>query len=85
MLWRRTGRGGGRGSAAVTYADGHLYFLYEDGTVALVKASPDRYELASTFKVPGISTPAWAHPVVVGGRLYLRGNDAVFCYDVKAK
>jgi outer membrane protein assembly factor BamB len=86
VLWRRKHtRGGGSGSAAVTYADGHLYFLYQDGTLALVKASADGYEEAGRFKVAGIGTPAWAHPVVVGGKLYLRGNNVVFCYDVQAK
>jgi outer membrane protein assembly factor BamB len=85
VLWtRKRDRRGGSGSAAVTYADGHLYFLYQDGTMALVKASTAGYDEVSRFKVPGISSPAWAHPVVVGGKLYLRGNNAVYCYDVKA-
>jgi outer membrane protein assembly factor BamB len=86
VLWKRKARqGGGSNSAAVTYADGCLYFLYQDGIVALVKASPKEYDELSHFKVPGIGNPAWAHPVVVGGKLYLRGNNAAFCYDVKAK
>lgn len=86
VMWKRKhDEGDGSGSAAVTYADGHLYFLYEDGTMALVKASPGGFEQVSFFKVPGISHPAWAHPVVVGGKLYLRGNDALYCYDVKAE
>jgi outer membrane protein assembly factor BamB len=87
VLWKRKrdGRSGGSGSAAVTYADGRLYFLYQDGTIALVKASKGGYDEVGRFKVPGIGTPSWAHPVVVGGKMYLRGGDVVYCYDVKAK
>jgi outer membrane protein assembly factor BamB len=87
MLWKRKpkDRRSGSGAASVTYADGHLYFLYEDGTLALVKAATDDYHEVSRFKVPGMGRPAWAHPVVVGGKLYLRGGDTVYCYDLKAK
>jgi outer membrane protein assembly factor BamB len=84
VVWKQKRDGGG--SAAVTYADGHLYFLHQNGNLALVKATPDEYQEVSRFKVPGIGDPAWAHPVVAGGKLYLRGNNGtVFCYDVKAK
>lgn len=84
VLWRRTTKGRSGGSAAVTYADGHLYFLYQEGDVALVKASADSYQEVGRFKVKA-GGQAWAHPVVAGGKLYLRGNDVLYCYDVKAK
>jgi outer membrane protein assembly factor BamB len=77
-------RGPGSGSAAVVYADGHLYFRYEDGVMALIEASPQDYRLKSTFTLPRYTgTPSWPHPVVANGRLYLRGNDVLLCYDVK--
>lgn len=74
-------RGVGRGS--LTYADGMLYVLSDKGTAALVKASPTGHEVISSFEIPpGGEGPAWAHPVVCGGRLYLRHGDRLFAYDV---
>ena len=84
VKWKE--RGSGRGSVAITAADGHLYLRYSDGVLALAKASPDAYEEISTFKIPGSGErPSWSHPVIVGGKLYLREQDRVLCYDVKAK
>lgn len=85
ILWNADQPGGGSGS--VLYADEGLYFLYDDGTVALVEASPEKYSLKGTFKLPrrpGTKGTAWAHPVVNDGKLYLRWADVLFCYDVKA-
>ena len=82
ILWRKAERGAGRGSAAVTYADGNLYFRFYNGVMALVKASPAGYEEAGSFKIPESGSSSWAHPVVTGGRLYLREQDSLFCYDV---
>jgi hypothetical protein len=77
-------RGVGRGS--LTYADGMLYCLSEKGTMGLVKADPAGHEVISRFPVPkGGEGSYWAHPVVIGGRLYVRHDDRLFIYDVKAK
>lgn len=73
------------GSAAVVYADGHLYFRYQNGTVALIEASPSGYHLKSTFELPSAMGIGWQHPVVVNGRLYLRGQDQILAYDIKQK
>ncbi len=78
----------GRGSGCVLYADGCLYFLYEDGTAVLIEATPERYNLKGSFKLPQRPTAtgtAWPYPVISDGRLYLRHADVLFCYDVKAK
>ena len=75
-------RGAGTGSAAVLYADGHLYFRYENGEMALVEASPKGYTLKSSFR-PNISGNGWPHPVIYHGKLYLRGDDQILCYDIK--
>jgi outer membrane protein assembly factor BamB len=78
----------GKGSGALVCADGHLYFRWEDDTVALIEANPARYALKGSFKVParpGADGPGWAHPVVHGGKLYLRHGDVLFCYEVQAK
>ncbi|MCS7047116.1 MAG: polyvinylalcohol dehydrogenase, partial [Gemmataceae bacterium] len=76
--------GAGRESAAVVYADGHLYFRWQDNTMGLVEATPKGYNLVSEFRLPkGTSTPGWQHPVIANGRLYIRGNDQVLCYDIR--
>jgi outer membrane protein assembly factor BamB len=83
--WVRAGRGKGAGSASLTYADGHLYVHYANGWVALVPADPKGYAEKGSFKIPNADHNSWAHPVVVGGRLYLREKDVVWCYDVKGR
>ena len=81
----RPGRGAGSGSAAIAYADNHLYFRYQDGTMALIEATPKAYKLKGTFKAASHNGEAWAHPVIAGGKLYLRDQDELLCYDVRKK
>jgi outer membrane protein assembly factor BamB len=76
-------RGAGDGSAAVVYADGYLYFRYQNNVMALIKATPEGYRLISSFNLPGNLGTGWQHPVVVHGKLFIRGNDQILCYDVK--
>lgn len=83
VLWQEKQLG--KGSGAITAADGMLYFLWEDGTVGLIEARPEGYRLAGQFKLPPQRGPAWAHPVVHGGKLYLRWAAKLFCYDLKAQ
>lgn len=78
-------RGPGEGSAAVTYADGRLYFRYQNGVMALIEADPKECKVISTFNIPEGSRPSWSHPVIAGGRLYLRDKDRLLCYDVRRK
>ena len=78
----------GVGKGSVTFADGHLYCRSEGGKgqVALVEATPTGYKETGRFEQPDRSTKnSWAHPVVANGRLYLRDQDALLCYDIKAK
>jgi len=81
-MWR-PGRGPGSGSAAIVCADGHLYFRYQDGTMALIKASPQGYELKGSFPIAIRHGESWPHPVVADGRLYLRDQQELVCYDVR--
>ena len=85
IQWKRNGDFQGHGSAAIVYADGRLYMRYDNGYVALVEASPKAYIEHGTFKIPNATNNSWSHPVVVGGKLYLREKDVVWCYDVRAK
>ncbi len=80
-VWRHN-RGPGTGSSAVSFADGNLYFRFQDGVMALVGATPDKYQEKGTFTIPGVEQPSWSHPVIAGGKLYLREQDALYCYDV---
>ena len=80
-MW--TGEGPGKGS--LCFADGKLYLFGEGGgKAALVAARPDGYEITGSFSVQG-KGPSWAYPVVADGRLYLRYDDNLYCFDVKAR
>jgi len=77
----------GRGS--ITCADGLLYCYGErDGTCVLIEASPEGWKEKGRFTIPEQSpyrSPnggVWTHPVVANGRLYLRDQNLLFCYDV---
>lgn len=77
-------KGIGQGSATVLYADGRLYFRYQDNTMALVEANPSEYRVVSQFRLPpATSTPGWPTPVIHDGRLFVRANDQVLCYDIR--
>ncbi len=81
-VWRHN-RGPGTGSAAIAYADGNLYFRFENGVMALIGATPQGYEEKGQFKIPGVEQPSWSHPVIAGGRLYLREQDELLCYELR--
>jgi outer membrane protein assembly factor BamB len=81
VVWDEV-RGPGEGSAAVVYADGNLYFHYQNGVMALIEATPEGYHERGAFPVPDAAQPCWAHPVVSGGKLYLREQDQLLCYEL---
>lgn len=83
QVWKS--RGSGRGSAAVAAADGMLYIQFSNGVMVLVKASPDGYEETGKLEIPkDDDRPTWAHPVILDGKLYVRSDDRILCYDVKS-
>jgi outer membrane protein assembly factor BamB len=74
------------GDAGVCAADGRVYLHGFAGDVALVEASPEDYRERGRFRQPDRGpNPAWPHPVVANGGLYLRDWNTLLCYDVKAK
>lgn len=76
------------GKGAIAYADGRLYcrFESEEGTLVLLEATPDGYREHGRFDQPERSKKnSWPHPMISGGRLYIRDQDVLLCYDVKAK
>jgi outer membrane protein assembly factor BamB len=85
VMWdERDRRGVRKGSVAL--ADGRIYYRQEDGTMILFEPSPREYLERGRFAQPDRSRqPAWPHPIIANGKLYLRDQDVLLCYDVKAK
>lgn len=81
IAWRD--RSVGKGS--LVYADGNLYCFSENGVVGLVEATPTGYKEKGRFRIPQDSLPTWTHPVVAGGRLYLRDQDTIYAFDILEK
>ena len=76
------------GKGSIAYADGRFYLRSEGskGTVTLIEATPEAYRERGRFDQPDRSgKESWPHPVIAGGRLYLRDQDVLLCYDIKAK
>ncbi len=87
--WNKRGSGG-VGDGSIIYADGHLFLYSErDGEVALIEASSDDWIEKGRFRLPRNSdrrAPSgrnWTHPVISNGKLYLRDQELLFCYDAR--
>ncbi len=77
---------------AIAYADGRFYCLGEDtGDLALIEASPEgwvehgRFTLEPQSELRKPRGRIWTHPVIADGRLYLRDQELLYCYDVRAE
>jgi outer membrane protein assembly factor BamB len=79
MIWRD--RSVGKGS--LTYADGHLYIQSEDNVVGLAEATPAGYREKGRFRIADSGLPSWTHPVVSGGRLYIRNQGRLTVYNIR--
>jgi hypothetical protein len=82
LMWedRKAGKG------SIAYADGRLYYRNEGGPMILVEANPEKYVEHGRFNQPDRSKAnAWAHPAIANGKLYLRDQGVLFCYDIKQK
>lgn len=82
IAWKQ--RGPGTGSASVVAADGHLYFHYQDGLVALIEANADSYRLKGTFNLPSAGGDSWSHPVITDGKLLLREQGDLSAYQLRS-
>jgi outer membrane protein assembly factor BamB len=78
MLWRH--RSVGKGS--LTYADNRLYLLSEDNVVGLAEVTRTGYRETGRFTIADQGFNSWAHPVVAGGRLYIRNQATLTAYNV---
>jgi outer membrane protein assembly factor BamB len=81
VAWRD--RSVGKGS--LVFADDRLYLFSEGGTVGLAEANASGYREHGRFQIRTGNLPTWSHPVVSGGTLYLRDQDTIYAYDVRAK
>jgi outer membrane protein assembly factor BamB len=81
VAWRD--RSVGKGS--LVYADERLYLFSEGGVVGLAEASPAGYREHGRFRLETGSSSTWSHPVVAGGRLYLRDQDTIHAFDVRQR
>lgn len=84
-VWEEKGK---LGKGSITYADGHLYLRFEGnkGTMALIEATPAGYRETGRFEQPERSDKnSWPHPVILDGRLYLRDQDILLCYDIRQR
>lgn len=71
---------------SVAFADGRIYYRTEEGPVVLIEPNREQYVERGRFEQPDrTDKPAWAHPVVANGKLYIRDQDTLLCYDVKTR
>jgi outer membrane protein assembly factor BamB len=73
------------GKGAVVFADDRLYLFSERGVMGLAEANPQGYREHGRFTLQTGARPTWSHPVVADGRLYLRDQDTIYAYDVRAR
>ncbi len=71
------------GKGSLVAADGMLYVLSENQELALVEATPEDYREHGRIKMEGQGRPSWAHPVVAGGRLYVRDQQMLTSYELR--
>jgi outer membrane protein assembly factor BamB len=87
LVWSEKGK---LGKGAIGCAGNRLYLLEESsGDVVLIDASPKgwkehgRFRLEPQTKLRKPSGRIWTHPVISNGRLYLRDQEILYCYDVR--
>jgi outer membrane protein assembly factor BamB len=69
----------------VCWGDGMLYVLSDsDGQMSLVDPTAQDPKVKGTFPIEGTGR-SWSHPVVIDGRMLLRYDTNLYCYDVKSR
>jgi outer membrane protein assembly factor BamB len=77
----RKWKDGRYGYGQVVVAGGYLIVLSGEGQLALVKASPDRFEELAHFQA--IEGKTWNHPALAGGRIFVRNAVEMACFDLR--
>lgn len=78
----------GVGKGSIAHADGHFYIRGESGKgqIALIEAGSKAYVEKGRFDQPDRSNRnSWTHPVIVNGKLYIRDQSVLLCYDIAGK
>jgi outer membrane protein assembly factor BamB len=85
VLWNEADQGKRRVTkGSVALADGRIYYRTEEGPIVLIEPSRREYIERGRFEQPDrTEKPAWAHPVIANGKLYIRDQDLLLCYDIK--
>jgi len=84
VIWRKPDLG----RTSLLLIEQTLVCLSEDGTVRLVRATPDRYEELAQWEFlsedgsPLLRNPAWAAPALSHGLLYIQGPDQLVCLQL---
>jgi outer membrane protein assembly factor BamB len=73
------------GKGSLVFADDRLYLFSENGVVGLAEANPQKYVEHGRFQLRTGNLPTWSHPVVSGGKLFIRDQDTLYAYDVAAR
>lgn len=86
VLWNERDNGKRRATkGSIAFADGRLYYRTEEGAVLLIEPNRSEYVERGRFEQPDRTRlPAWAHPIIANGKLYIRDQDTLFCYEVKS-
>jgi outer membrane protein assembly factor BamB len=74
----------GKGKGSII-SDNKMLYCYDErrGTVALVNANPEKFDIVSEFRITLGEGPHWAHPVINNGILYIRHGGALMAYEIK--
>jgi hypothetical protein len=81
IKWEETGLGWG----SLVLADGRLFILGDHGQLVLAKATPAKYTEVSRCQVFDKETLTWTVPVLSGGRLFVRSENALLAFDLRGK
>ncbi|MFZ4986369.1 MAG: PQQ-binding-like beta-propeller repeat protein [Blastocatellia bacterium] len=73
------------GKGSLTYADGMLYLVGENHLVGLAEANPNAYVERGRFQIEDLGWPSWAHPVVIGGQLFIRNQGNLTVYNIRPR
>lgn len=79
---KRRWKGGryGHGQVLLLADQKLLLVLTETGDIALVRATPERHE--ELARIPGITGKTWNHPVIAHGRLFIRNDEEIACFEL---
>lgn len=86
ILWETRNLGEGKpAKGSIAMADGRLYYRNESGAIFLIEPSAKEYIEHGRFEQPDrTELPAWSHPVIANGKLYIRDQDTLYCYNIKS-